>query len=339
MNQTMANFGVRSGCGGALGKCLPCQSIYGNIPRRRRSCLQKRRRFWEKIIFDAHGGSVNLDANSSTEHGPFRNPESQKVENCVIVKLRNPKGKVDIEGWESSVELSWSALDRRIEELKYAICEVAFMAKEGLADPIVNKRGRVRRRSVCNGPAVPRNKKMKKYRRFPSKTGSGLHEDVIVLPLNEGDLARTCKGIIFDCKEEDSTISQLQSSRVTGREKINPQHMPRGLLIDVDDEREDTCERWSSRNRAHKTAVRLVRRNQVPKLDKHLDTNIIDKYMEQLWKNLPEEKQESCTFLDCLWFSMYLEEALSFNILKWTKAKNIFSRRYVFIPIVHWYHK
>jgi hypothetical protein len=115
--------------------------------------------------------------------------------------------------------------------------------------------------------------------------------------------------------------------------------MPTGLLIDVDDEREETCKRWSSRNRGRKKPVRLVRRNQVSNLDKHLDTNIIDKYMEKLWKNLPKAKQESCTFLDCLWFSMYLEEALSFNILKWTKAKSIFARQYVFIPIVHWYHK
>lgn len=338
LNQSMANFGVRSGRGRGLRKCSPCQSIYGNIPRRRRSCLQKRKRFWENVIFDAHGGSVNLVANSSTEHGPSRNPESQKVENCVIVKLRNPKGKVDIAGGESSFELSWSALNRRIEELKYATFEVAFMVKEGLADPKVNKRGRVRRRSVCKGPAVPKDKRMKTYRRFQRKAGSGLHEDAIVLPLNEGDLARTCKGTFVDSKDGDSTTSQLQSSSVIRPEKINPQHMPRGLLIDVDDEREQTCKRWSSRNRAHKKAVRLVRRNQVPKLDKHLDTNIIDKYMEQLWKNLPEEKQESCTFLDCLWFSMYLEEALSFNVLKWTKAKNIFSRRYVFIPIVHWSH-
>jgi len=342
----MANFGVLHGRGRASWKRPRCQSLYALIPRRRRSCLQKCRRFWgELIFFDAHGRSVNLDANSSTEQGPSRNPESQNVENRVIVKLRNPKGKVDIEGGENSVELSWSALDRRIEGLKYTTLEVNFMVEEGLADPRVNKHGSIRRRSVYKGPAVPRNKRMNRYRRFLRKTGSGLisknsniDEDAIVLPVNEGDLARNCRITIVDCEDEDSTTSQLESSSVSGPEKINPQDMPTGLLIDVDDEREETCKSWSSGNRAEKKSVRLVRRNQVSKLDKHLDTNIIDKYMEQLWKNLPKAKQESCTFLDCLWFSMYLEEALSFNILKWTKAKSIFARQYVFIPIVHWSH-
>jgi len=306
----MANFGVLRGRGRASGKSPPsCDSLFACIPRRRRSCLQKRRRLWGKVVFlDAHGGSVNLDANSSIKQRPSRNPESQNVENRVIVKLRNPKGKLDVGGGESSVELSWSSIDRRIEEMKYKTLETNFMVKEGFADPRANKRDSVQRRSVYKGLAVPRNKRMNRT-------------------------------TIVDCKDGDSTTSQLQSSSVSGSEKIHPQHMPTGLLIDVDDEREETCKRWSSRNRGRKKPVRLVRRNQVSNLDKHLDTNIIDKYMEKLWKNLPKAKQESCTFLDCLWFSMYLEEALSFNILKWTKAKSIFARQYVFIPIVHWYHK
>jgi hypothetical protein len=32
--------------------------------------------------------------------------------------------------------------------------------------------------------------------------------------------------------------------------------------------------------------------------------------------------------------SIYLEEALSFNILKWTREKRIFCNQYIFIPIV-----
>nr|ADE76867.1 unknown [Picea sitchensis] len=247
----MANFGVLRGRGRASGKSPPsCDSLFACIPRRRRSCLQKRRRLWGKVVFlDAHGGSVNLDANSSIKQRPSRNPESQNVENRVIVKLRNPKGKLDVGGGESSVELSWSSMDRRIEEMKYKTLETNFMVKEGFADPRANKRDSVQRRSVYKGLAVPRNKRMKRT-------------------------------TIVDCKDGDSTTSQLQSSSVSGPEKIHPQHMPTGLLIDVDDEREETCKRWSSRNRGRKKPVRLVRRNQVSNLDKHLDTNIIDKYME-----------------------------------------------------------
>lgn len=302
MNPSMANFEVLCRRGRASGKRFPCQSLCQWIPRRRRSLLQKRRRLWGKVILlDAHGGSVNLDANSSNEQGHSRNPESQNVGN------RNPKGKLDNEGGESSVKLRWSALRGRMEEVKYKNFEIDFMVKKGFPNAKANKRGSVRRRSTSKGPVRPINKRMNRY-----ATDS---------PLNERDRARSCRSMIVDCKDGDSTTSQLQSSSVRGTEKIHPPHMPTGLLIDVDDVREETCQRWSL------------------KLDEHLDTNIIDKYMERLWKNLPEAKQKSCTFLDCLWFSMYLEEALSFKILKWTKAKSIFARQYVFIPIVHWYHK
>lgn len=301
LNPSMANFEVLCGRGRASGKRFRCQSLCEWIPRRRRSCLQKRRRLWGKVILlDAHGGSVNFDANSSNEQGPSRNPESQNVGNRL-----NPKGKVDNEGGESSVKLA--LVQQRIEEMKYKISELKFMLENGFSDARANKRGSVGRRSTSKGPVRPTNKRMNRI-------------------------------MIVDCKDGDSPTSQLQSSSVRGTERIHPPHMQTGLLIDVDDVREETCKHWSSRNRAEKKGVRLVRRNQVLKIDDYLDTNIIGKYMERLWKNLPEAKQKSCTFLDCLWFSMYLEEALSFNVLKWTKAKNIFATQYVFIPIVHWSH-
>jgi len=93
-------------------------------------------------------------------------------------------------------------MDQRIEELKNKTLEFDFMVKEGLANPRANKRGSVQRRSVYKGPAVPRNKRMNRT-------------------------------TIVDCKDGDSTTSQLQSSSVSGPEKIHPQHMPTGLLIDV----------------------------------------------------------------------------------------------------------
>jgi len=131
-------------------------------------------------------------------------------------------------------------MDQRIEELKNKTLEFDFMVKEGLANPRANKRDSVQRRSVYKGPAVPRNKRMNRYRRFLRKTNGGLpskisntDKDAIILPSNEVDFALNCTTTIIDCKDGDSTTSQLQSSSVSGPEKIHPQHMPTGLLIDV----------------------------------------------------------------------------------------------------------
>ncbi|OEL31054.1 hypothetical protein BAE44_0007926 [Dichanthelium oligosanthes] len=64
--------------------------------------------------------------------------------------------------------------------------------------------------------------------------------------------------------------------------------------------------------------------------------NGIDK---DLWKHIDEDKKSAYAYLDSLWFNMYYRGRNISNVLKWIKAKRIFSRQYVFVPIVccgHW---
>ncbi|XP_039117536.1 probable ubiquitin-like-specific protease 2A [Dioscorea cayenensis subsp. rotundata] len=72
--------------------------------------------------------------------------------------------------------------------------------------------------------------------------------------------------------------------------------------------------------------------------EKKLDTNMFESYLEDLWNSISEEKRSSYTYLDCLWFSLHKKGLAKENVLKWIKKKQIFSRKYVFIPIVCWRH-
>ncbi|KAL6660596.1 hypothetical protein ACP70R_001631 [Stipagrostis hirtigluma subsp. patula] len=84
----------------------------------------------------------------------------------------------------------------------------------------------------------------------------------------------------------------------------------------------------------HNSTIKRNKGNQ----DK-LDTDIFELYMEDLWKNIDEDKKSAYSYFDSLWFNMYNEGLNKSNVLKWIKAKKIFSRQYVFVPIVcygHW---
>lgn len=162
-----------------------------------------------------------------------------------------------------------------------------------------------------------------------------------VLDLDEGSLANNRKVTSLVCKDGKSVVQSSMPCGVIGSKKIphiscEEPHL--ALLIPTRDKQEETRNRWSPKKGPGKKSMQLRGRNAAVKLDNYLDTDVIDRYMEHIWKKLPKHKRESCTYLDCLWFSMYLEEALSFNVLKWTKAKRIFTKQYVFIPIVHWGH-
>jgi len=56
-------------------------------------------------------------------------------------------------------------------------------------------------------------------------------------------------------------------------------------------------------------------------------------------KHIDEDKKSAYAYFDSLWFNMYYCGQNIPNVLKWIKAKRIFSRQYVFVPIVccgHW---
>ena len=56
-----------------------------------------------------------------------------------------------------------------------------------------------------------------------------------------------------------------------------------------------------------------------------------------LWTGIHPEKKSDYAYLDSLWFDMYITGKHKSKVLKWVKAKKIFTRRYVFVPIVYWY--
>lgn len=56
-----------------------------------------------------------------------------------------------------------------------------------------------------------------------------------------------------------------------------------------------------------------------------------------MWRTLSEDEKSDFTYLDSLWFSLHAKGDQKMKVLSWIKKKNIFSKRYVFVPIVQWY--
>ncbi|XP_011092006.2 uncharacterized protein LOC105172313 isoform X3 [Sesamum indicum] len=69
-----------------------------------------------------------------------------------------------------------------------------------------------------------------------------------------------------------------------------------------------------------------------------LDSEKFEVYMESVWRRFTEERKNIFTYLDSLWFSLYAKEPLKTKVLSWIKRKDIFSKTYVFVPIVQWGH-
>ncbi|KAL8495294.1 hypothetical protein ACS0TY_019446 [Phlomoides rotata] len=69
-----------------------------------------------------------------------------------------------------------------------------------------------------------------------------------------------------------------------------------------------------------------------------LDSEKFEIYMETLWRRFADEKNNSFTYFDSLWFYMYTEGPRKAKVLSWIKKKDIFSKKYVFVPIVQWGH-
>lgn len=60
--------------------------------------------------------------------------------------------------------------------------------------------------------------------------------------------------------------------------------------------------------------------------------------MKDLWTGIDPEKKSDYSYLDSLWLDMYIIGKHKSKVLKWVKAKKIFTRRYVFIHVVYWGH-
>lgn len=83
------------------------------------------------------------------------------------------------------------------------------------------------------------------------------------------------------------------------------------------------------------------RRNHNSTFSKHPNTLDTDKFeccFRNIWRDLSEDKKASFTFMDSLWFTLYMRESSREKVLKWIKKECIFSKKYVVIPIVCWSH-
>ncbi|XP_058102131.1 probable ubiquitin-like-specific protease 2A isoform X2 [Magnolia sinica] len=96
--------------------------------------------------------------------------------------------------------------------------------------------------------------------------------------------------------------------------------------------------RWFDTFRCHKQSKRGGKTKPTNSKKKKMDTNMFESYLEHLWRNISEDKRSSCTYLDCLWFSLYKKGSDKTKVLMWIRRKDIFSRTYVFVPIVCWHH-
>ncbi|XP_057780605.1 probable ubiquitin-like-specific protease 2B [Salvia miltiorrhiza] len=61
-------------------------------------------------------------------------------------------------------------------------------------------------------------------------------------------------------------------------------------------------------------------------------------HIENMWRKLSEEEKKGFTYLDSLWFSLHAKGTHKTKVLSWIKKKDIFSKKYVFVPIVQWGH-
>ncbi|OMO71713.1 Peptidase C48, SUMO/Sentrin/Ubl1 [Corchorus olitorius] len=69
-----------------------------------------------------------------------------------------------------------------------------------------------------------------------------------------------------------------------------------------------------------------------------LNSDQFSQCFESLWKSFSDDRRGLFTYFDCLWFSLYMEKLHKEKVLGWIKRKHIFSKKYVFVPIVYWSH-
>ncbi|KAL7113596.1 hypothetical protein ACP275_04G070600 [Erythranthe tilingii] len=78
--------------------------------------------------------------------------------------------------------------------------------------------------------------------------------------------------------------------------------------------------------------------NTITKERGKLDSATFFHYFMHIWRAFPEEKMNSVAYFDPLWFELYTNKHYGPKVVDWIKAKSVFSKKYVFVPIVMWSH-
>lgn len=92
------------------------------------------------------------------------------------------------------------------------------------------------------------------------------------------------------------------------------------------------------RDRSERKTTQMKHGNKFPKLNKELESRAFEIHFESLWNGFSEDKRAYFAYFDCLWFSLYRKATFRTKVLTWIKPKSIFSKKYVFVPIVIWHH-
>ncbi|KAG5578465.1 hypothetical protein H5410_058599 [Solanum commersonii] len=91
-------------------------------------------------------------------------------------------------------------------------------------------------------------------------------------------------------------------------------------------------------NRSEGERLRELSNRRNSRSEGKLNSINFDCYLENIWRKLPEDKKNSFTCLDSIWFSSHRNKQYESKVLRWIKNKDIFSKKYVFVPIVLWGH-
>ncbi|CAK9143477.1 unnamed protein product [Ilex paraguariensis] len=76
--------------------------------------------------------------------------------------------------------------------------------------------------------------------------------------------------------------------------------------------------------------------NKVSNPKKKLNSETFEHYLENIWRTFSEDRMASFTRFDSLWFSLYLKASSREKVLTWMRRQDIFSKKYVLVPIVCW---
>ncbi|KAB1217301.1 putative ubiquitin-like-specific protease 2B [Morella rubra] len=89
--------------------------------------------------------------------------------------------------------------------------------------------------------------------------------------------------------------------------------------------------------RRKRSKRRINRKNDISN-QKKLDSGVFQCHFENLWRSFSEDRKTLFTYLDSLWFFFYRKPLYKAKVLTWIRKKHIFSKNYVFVPIICWSH-
>jgi hypothetical protein len=75
--------------------------------------------------------------------------------------------------------------------------------------------------------------------------------------------------------------------------------------------------------------------------EQHQNHGLVSEYKynlsdRKIWRSFSEDRMRSFAYLDSLWFSLYRNAKCKDKVLSWINKEHIFTKEYVFVPIVCW---